>query len=516
MATQTTSSTNTNINQTVMPQWWTDLYGNYVLPQAVAASQQPYQAYPGPRVAGQNDDQLNSYQMIRNTVGGATPMFRESLQDFQNAGQASSMGAASPYLDAATGIDVGAAGLGAASPYWDQGGDLLTASAGRDTASQFSPYASQATGLAYGAAGAANPYFQASAQPTGLAAATPYFNAASGTFPGSVDAYISPYTSQVTDRIAQLGARNLSENFLPAISDDFVRAGQYGSTRQRDLVGRAVRDTQESVLGQQAQALESGYSTAGQLFNADQSRMAGLGATAGNLGLGQQSALLNAGQGLGSIGLSQAGLVNNIGQFGTSASAADAARQLSAGQGLANIGTSAGQIGLQGAQANASNALQAAQTAGTLSSADAARLMASGVNIQNLAIGAQNQGLAVAGALNTSGGQQQAQGQQSMDTAYQDWLRQQGYNWDQISKLAAIGSGTPVNPSVSGTSTTTTTAPGPSTTSQIAGLGLGVAGLANSGIFKAKGGAVKKKPQRNYSYGDMPRQGLGSLYKAAA
>jgi hypothetical protein len=92
-------------------------------------------------------------------------------------------------------------------------------------------------------------------------------NLAGTTSVGNINTYMNPYISNVTDRIAQLGARNLSENLLPAVSDSFVRAGQFGGTRMGEFGSRALRDTQESVLGQQAQALQQGY---GQALTASQ------------------------------------------------------------------------------------------------------------------------------------------------------------------------------------------------------------------------------------------------------
>lgn len=93
--------------------------------------------------------------------------------------------------------------------------------------------------------------------------------------------YMNPYNQAVTDQIAKMGARNLSENLLPAVSDQFIRAGSFGGSRMGEFGGRAVRDTQESILNQQAQALQQGY---GQALNASaadlQRQQSALGQTA--------------------------------------------------------------------------------------------------------------------------------------------------------------------------------------------------------------------------------------------
>ena len=85
---------------------------------------------------------------------------------------------------------------------------------------------------------------------------------AGATSVGNINAYMNPYTQNVTDQIARLGTRNLSENLLPAVSDQFIRAGQFGSSGMGTFGGRALRDTQEAILAQQAGALQTGYTQA--------------------------------------------------------------------------------------------------------------------------------------------------------------------------------------------------------------------------------------------------------------
>ena len=119
--------------------------------------------------------------------------------------------------------------------------------------------------------------------PGGLAAANPYLQAAGQSTVQGIQDYMNPYTSGVTDRIAQLGARNLSENLLPQVSDQFIRAGQFGGSRMGEFGARALRDTQESVLGQQSQALQQGYGQALGASQADLARQAQLGQTQGAL-----------------------------------------------------------------------------------------------------------------------------------------------------------------------------------------------------------------------------------------
>lgn len=118
------------------------------------------------------------------------------------------------------------------------------------------------------------------------------FTGASETFPDAVSRYQSPYNSAVVDEIARLGTRNLTENILPAVTDDFIGQGGFGGSRNAEFLGRAVRDTQADITGKQAQYLDEGFKTAGNLFNQDASRLATVGTGLSNLGTAQQSAAL--------------------------------------------------------------------------------------------------------------------------------------------------------------------------------------------------------------------------------
>lgn len=152
---------------------------------------------------------------------------------------------------------------------------------------------------AQGAAGAAN-----------AAVAGPSKN---WTDPGTQSAYMSPYTSSVVNEIARLGNQNFNENIMPQINASMIGSGQFGSTRNAANLGNAARDTEQNIMGQQASALESGYSTAGNLFNQDaaraqqQQQMQGqtalgagqLAATTGLQAGQQQGALAQAGSALG-------------------------------------------------------------------------------------------------------------------------------------------------------------------------------------------------------------------------
>lgn len=140
---------------------------------------------------------------------------------------------------------------------------------------------------------------------SGMGAAQPYLAGASTTFPQAVGQYMNPYTQNVVNRISDLGVRQLQEKFLPAIGEEFTRAGQFGGSRMGEFGARALRDVQEAVLGEQAKALESGYKTAADIYGADVSRMADLARISGGLGAQDVQSLM--------------GLAGKYGELGTTA-----------------------------------------------------------------------------------------------------------------------------------------------------------------------------------------------------
>jgi hypothetical protein len=112
--------------------------------------------------------------------------------------------------------------------------------------------------------------------------------------------YLSPYTSGVLDQIATRGGRNLSENLIPQINSTFTGSGQWGSSRNAQFMGNALRDTNEAVLNQQALALQQSYSDAMSNYNQGQNRSLQAGSQLGQLAQqqqqqsGQDAAALNA------------------------------------------------------------------------------------------------------------------------------------------------------------------------------------------------------------------------------
>lgn len=478
MANQTINQTTTQ--RTELPEWYTQYLQN-VMGRAVGAAGEEYIPYGGDRVSGFVPAQGELFRGVSNMQGMLTGVGNQALAGTEAAGNVNSAAAGAGQFGQAEGI--------------------YGRVAGSNTAGISDPYVRQGTGyLQQAASGSAldqaNPYIRQSVAPQGLAAASPYLQAAGTSFPGAVDAYMNPYNRLVTDEIARLGARNLGENLLPQISDQFVRAGQYGSAQQRDVVGRALRDTQEGILSQQANVLQQGYGQAGQLYGQDASRYAQLAGTAGGLGTSQQQLLQQAGSTLGNLSatdlsrLAAAGVnIGNLGLGQAGVAGSDYSRQLAAAQGIQGIGQSL----IDASQVDAARRLQAA-----------GQTMDIGTALQNSRV--QQLGL-----LDQVGAMQQNQNQRILDTQYGDFLEQRNYPWQQIGNLSNVIQGVPMPTSQTGSSTTTQ--PGPSTLSQVGGLGAGILGLTGA-LNKAQGGAVRAprartvKYKRSHSYGNVPRRGL--------
>lgn len=84
--------------------------------------------------------------------------------------------------------------------------------------------------------------------------------------------YMSPYTSQVVDNIARLGKRNFEETIMPGINTSMIGSGQFGSTRNADILSRAGVRAADDITGQQSTALQAGYQSGAGIFAQDAAR----------------------------------------------------------------------------------------------------------------------------------------------------------------------------------------------------------------------------------------------------
>jgi len=173
----------------------------------------------------------------------------------------------------------------------------------------FTPVQQQGMEQTIGAAGLAMPAIRQGMSvaeqqigKSGLSAAQPYLSGAAAPAYSNIASYMNPYNEAVVSRIGELGARTLREQLLPQISDKFIGAGQFGSTRQAEMVGRGLRDVYESTLAKQAEALQSGYGGALTAAQEDLRRQAQLAQTAGDLGTEGVTSGLNVAKTLADLG----------------------------------------------------------------------------------------------------------------------------------------------------------------------------------------------------------------------
>lgn len=311
--------------------------------------------------------------------------------------------------------------------------------AGLQTPGQFGAASqmAQQAGLGSMAAGQYDPsQFYASQVQTGPLNYYQMQGPQSFTQPGAAGQYMSPFIQQALEpqmREAVYSAKRgqLTQDLGAA------RQGTYGGSRQLLAGMERERNLGQQLGDIQSRGMQTAFEQAQQQFNAEQqarqaAQQANLQAALGVQQLGTQTGL-------------QAALANQ--QYGLEAQRlGEQSRQFGAQQGLAGL-----------AQAG-----QMAQTLGNLGQyqqqADLTRL------------GYQGQTAA----------QQQALQQQYLDTAYQDFLRQQNYPLEMLQQYSSLLHGVPVTPST----TTTTSAPTPSLASQLLGTGLGAAS-----IYKAFSGA---------------------------
>jgi len=201
------------------------------------------------------------------------------------------------------------------APAQQQGFDMTKAAAG-----SFQPGLTAATAATQGAM----------AGPGGLETAQPFLGAAGQSSVANIGQYMNPYNEQVTNRIAELGSRNLTENLLPGIEGRYIAAGQLGFGGRGGASGtpsgmmtdtaRALRDVSGDILAEQNKALQAGYSEAGALSRADLERQANLASTAGQLGGQDASRQLAGAEQLGglaqmqqTLGLTGANAVTGVG-----------------------------------------------------------------------------------------------------------------------------------------------------------------------------------------------------------
>jgi len=366
---------------------------------AIATEDRPYVPYALPTVASLDPNQTQAYSQVqKNSTGFNSPTG-------MNAGLTNAATAMKAYQNSntATGLSTGQTSylspntpttwLGNAGTNWKSAVDANPATVGTGN-------------LASSATSAGNITTNAD----------PYLTSADKAAYSDVGNYMNPYQQNVMDTLAQQAGRNLSENLLPQVSDQFIKAGQFGGNRMGEFGARALRDTQQTLLQEQGKLANQGYTQALTANQTDLARQATLGQTAGNLASQQAQAYQNIGQTQGQLTAQQ--------QQNLATIANQQAQQ--AGQ-QQQLGLTAAKD-VQGAQAQ-----------------DATRQMGA-LNDYNTILGNQQkmQNLDTA-SLEAAGQAQQAQKQAELTAAQQKWQTMQDYPKNQLDWMNAQIRGLPAN-----------------------------------------------------------------------
>ena len=354
-----------------------------------------------------------------NLTAAQTPYLRQNLvganldagqQLFGRAGGMDAVGAAQPALSRAFQQDI----VGAAQPALSRA------------------FQQDIVGAAQPLIGRAEQTTAQSLAERALTAANPYLQAAGQTSASQVGQYMSPYQQGVLDVIAKQGARNLSENLLPQVSDAFIKAGQFGSNRMGEFGSRAVRDTQEAILNQQSQAAQQGYSQSLQAAQADLSRQGQLAGTVGSISGADLSRILQGGAQYGNLGQTMGQLTGQ--QMAQLTNLGQTQGQLTSQQ-MQNLGNLA-QAQTAAGQAQQQFGLTAAQQVQQAQAQDYARQMSALQNMAGMAQQQQQMGFADTAALESAGVAQQRQGQRNLDAERAEYDAEQLYPRQQMDWLS--------------------------------------------------------------------------------
>lgn len=360
------------------------------------------------------------------------------------------------------------------------------------------------------------------------------------TSPAAYQAYMSPYQQAVTDLQVQAAQRQ-ADIARTQRGSQAARAGAFGGARQAIENAEANRALQSQMQAIQAQGLQQAFQQAqANIAQRAQLGLQGLAGAQTGLGTALQGGQLGlsgigqamAGQQAGLAGLGQAGQLYGLGMQGaglglqgTQAQLAGTAQGMQGAQaGLSGIdrmlaGTAQGMqgagLGIQGAQAGLSavdRAIAAGQLglqgadrglAGTAQGMQGAQVGLQGVTGQQAGFGLANQAAGQLGTLGQQqlaaqtgilglqdrlGAQQQAQEQQIINQAIQNYAQAQQAPMERMQQFNALLRGYAVPGQ-----TTAQYQAAPSLASQAAGLGMAGVGLAGlTGGGRKKGGVIKE------------------------
>lgn len=99
--------------------------------------------------------------------------------------------------------------------------------------------------------------------------------------------FLSPYTQGAANRIAQLGQQDLTQNILPSINNSFIGSGMPFGSRHADVTSQALNNSQQNILGQQAQLVNNDYNNAMTNYQGALQRQAQTGGILSGIGSAQ-------------------------------------------------------------------------------------------------------------------------------------------------------------------------------------------------------------------------------------
>lgn len=443
-------------------------YFTNIMERAQAESYRPYTPYEGQRIADFTQNQLQTQQDI---MGLQTPGQFGQATNFTTAAGLGTLGSAYYQPNQFNAQMVGQPNL---NNYQMQGpGDV--------SAQQYNAPTMQGAQTSFGS----QPLEQ-------------YRMNAPENF-GNVQAqqYMSPYAQNVMDIQKREAIRDAQQTQL-AQDLGAARQGTYGGSRQLLAAMERERNLGQQLGDIQARGQQAAYENAQAQFERDRAAgmtagqqnlsaalqqqqlgvSTGLQAAMANLSNEQQANVQNLAaqlqtQGLNSEQAMRAALANqqmgyNVGN--TNLQSMLQTQQLGTQSGLQALlanqqyGLEAQRLGEQSRQFGAQNALAAYGQLGQY-----------GQTLANIGQTQQNADIQRLGLQQGVGAEQQGLEQRYLDTDYADFLRQRDYPMEQLGYFSNLMRGIPVGLS----STTTSYAPPPSMLSQVAGAGLGAAGLYN-------------------------------------
>jgi len=179
--------------------------------------------------------------------------------------------------------------------------------------------------------GASNPYLKAGTTTSGLTAANPYLTSGTSSAADLVGGYMNPYVKDVVKNIQLANQQNIRQNLSPGLTAGAVGGGQFGSQRGANALALGISNANIGALGQQAQAMQQGYSEALKAAQQQRANQLTAGNTAGTLQNQFNTNQVTAGQIAGNMAAQQGQLQRDV---GTAQAALANQRQT---QGLADV-----------------------------------------------------------------------------------------------------------------------------------------------------------------------------------